>query len=635
MGVEVDSGTSRNCFPQCAIGTALVEAGVPVEVAAALADVTRAGRRGPGGSHDRPDLERRTSDGVLGVIESRDAVTSWLDSVAVDATRALVTQVSEDIRPAPLDEMTKGQRDAWRSDTRMEVAGEIEAATGTGVTNAHKLVAVAAAPDAATGAMLEGLRAGHHPLYRVQIVREATADLPPEIAARVGEKALAARSDGAPPSHQQFRRRLRREVARHASSDVEAARQARAKARRERRVGATNWEDGAGELNVSGSWERVVAALSRVDAIARRFRSAGDDRTLDQLRSDVALDLMLFGDICGGDHQEGSSRNRGGDGTRGGSGERCAEGDMGSRRRDGVGDDALAEYRQLGALPPARVDVIVSLSTLLGIDDGIGEMPGHGFFTAEHVREVALAAGSVWRRLVADPLSGRAVERSIEAYRPDTAMREQVEARDVVCRGPGCTVPATQCDVDHVREYRADDTGGPTSEPNLADLHRRHHNPKTKGFWACKMHGDGILEWRTLIGRRYATAPFDYRQFLEASRPKPEQDVARPRWVERPYDPGSYRVPDEDRSRCILGPGGTESDLRASEPDLRTPGPGELDDLGRSRSRSILEDGLGCLVEDAAGDRSAARLAAPQSRVDWSVHGFGRLIENAAPPPPF
>jgi len=50
--------------------------------------------------------------------------------------------------------------------------------------------------------------------------------------------------------------------------------------------------------------------------------------------------------------------------------------------------------------PPAHVNVVVSLSTLLGLDDAAAEIPGHGFITAAHARQVALTAGSIWRRLV-------------------------------------------------------------------------------------------------------------------------------------------------------------------------------------------------------------------------------------------
>ena len=53
--------------------------------------------------------------------------------------------------------------------------------------------------------------------------------------------------------------------------------------------------DGTGCLTVTGEAGRVAAAMERVEDVARRLRGDGDARTLTQLRSDVALDLLLYG----------------------------------------------------------------------------------------------------------------------------------------------------------------------------------------------------------------------------------------------------------------------------------------------------------------------------------------------------
>ena len=50
---------------------------------------------------------------------------------------------------------------------------------------------------------------------------------------------------------------------------------------------------------MTGEAGRVVAAMERVDDVARRLRGDGDARTLTQLRSDVALDLLLYGWVTG------------------------------------------------------------------------------------------------------------------------------------------------------------------------------------------------------------------------------------------------------------------------------------------------------------------------------------------------
>jgi hypothetical protein len=158
----------------------------------------------------------------------------------------------------------------------------------------------------------------------------------------------------------------------------------------------------------------------------------------------------------------------------------------------------------------ALVQVIVSLPTMLGVDHGVGQIPGWGCVGGQQARELALAAGSIWKRIVTDPLTGRAIEVSAGTYRVPAGMAEQVMARDGTCRGPGCEIPAERTDFDHCQEWEPDDAGGPTAETNLAALHRGHHNLKTGGFWDSDQSPDGTLRWRTATGRTVTTYPYVY-----------------------------------------------------------------------------------------------------------------------------
>ncbi len=192
---------------------------------------------------------------------------------------------------------------------------------------------------------------------------------------------IAPMADGSVRSHRSFVRELRRQVAVHTPDPADA----RAEALRRRCAYGWLEPDGTGRLTVTGEAGRVTAALDRVDGLARGLRSGGDARTLEQLRSDLTLDLLLFG---------------------------WASPDL-------VPEAARATFA--GEAPAARVNLVVALTTMLGLDDQPGEIPGHGFVPAAVARSIATATGSVWRRLVTDPLDGTALELSTTRYRPTRA----------------------------------------------------------------------------------------------------------------------------------------------------------------------------------------------------------------------
>jgi len=238
---------------------------------------------------------------------------------------------------------------------------------------------------------------------------------------------------------------------------------------RARRLSIEPQRAGTALMLIGGDGPRIAAAQGRVDKIARRLRNRGDARTLDQLRADVATDLLMRGWI--------------------------------------PNDPTFAA---LGKPPPAGVQLLVSLPTLLGIDQGVGHIRGWGAVPARHARELALQAGSIWKRVVTDPITGRAIEVTASTYQVPAGMAEQINSRDGTCRAPGCEIPADRCDHDHCHEWKPDDAGGPTAETNLAALHRGHHNLKTAGFWDRDQKPDGSITWTTATGRTVTTYPYVY-----------------------------------------------------------------------------------------------------------------------------
>jgi hypothetical protein len=433
-----------------------------------LALVVSAAR--PGG------LSGFSSEQALQVVEAAQRVKAWADSVSLEATATMVAELESDLADLPPAPATPREWKRFVSSCRSLAAREIQVATGLPITECQRRVWLSACGPERVGPVREGMRLGLVTFARAVALTEATAHMDALVAAGIATRVLRPLTgpDGvplpglAPLSQATFAARLRTQLVLHHGLVGESER-TYAEALKERRLSAEPNPDGTGALLVTGDGARITAAQCRVDRIARRLRKSGDGRTLAQLRADVATDLLL---------------------------------------RGWIPNDRT--FAQLGQAPAAFVNVVVSLSTLLGVDRGVGQIPGWGALSAEQTRRLALAAGSIWTRIVTDPLTGRAIEATAGTYRVPKAMSEQVNARDATCRAPGCEIPAGQGDLDHCVEWKPDGAGGPTAETNLAALHRGHHNLKTAGFWDSDQSVDGTLRWTMATGRTVTTYPYVY-----------------------------------------------------------------------------------------------------------------------------
>jgi hypothetical protein len=258
-----------------------------------------------------------------------------------------------------------------------------------------------------------------------------------------------------------------------------------------------------------------AATAARVDATleaaARSARSAGDPRTLDQLRADGLSDLVL--------HTACTAGATAGDGD--GAAPDAAGGPalVGTTAGPGAGatpglDDRTAcrcsTRTGCGAAPHHRTEirVTVALSTLLGADDDPAHLAGIGALDATTAR--ALAAGGVWRRLVTDPTSGTVLDVGRTTYRPPRALARHVRARDQVCARPGCPATAESCDLDHTIAFHDPPDGqdpGATADHNLGPLCRRDHRLKTDGGFVLRQTARGRYVWTTPGGHQYLDVP--------------------------------------------------------------------------------------------------------------------------------
>lgn len=196
------------------------------------------------------------------------------------------------------------------------------------------------------------------------------------------------------------------------------------------------------------------AALRHVDRIARKVKNNGDERTLDQLRADVALALLRGANPAGG----------GLDGLSGGS-----------------------------------VHLTVPLVTLVDLADYPGDLAGYAPVIADIARQIALRQrDGRWTWTVTH--DGETVATGTTRYRPTQAQKRQARADYPTCVHPGCRMPAINCDLDHRRPRSQ---GGRTHNQNLAPLCRYHHMMRHHTPWEYVRLPDGDHQWTSPLGHAY------------------------------------------------------------------------------------------------------------------------------------
>ncbi|MEV7142312.1 HNH endonuclease signature motif containing protein [Streptomyces tauricus] len=301
------------------------------------------------------------------------------------------------------------------------------------------------------------LRDGEISYQQARTVAEQCAVLAVDAAGRV-EEALVEKMPQQAAG--QTRAAVRRQVHRVDPAGAEARHQQRV---RERKLLSYPQDDGMALFGAVLPAQRAAVMEQVVEAYAVGY---GDDgRTLDQKRADALYDLVV--------ERAGTEAGLGG--------------------------------------ASAVVQVTVPLDVLMGLDDGPGELKGYGPIAASQVREVAFAAGSVWRRLLVQPENGLLVKVDPLTYRPTADTVRHVVARDQYCAFPSCRMPARRCDLDHVRpfDHERPERGGSTTPSNLQPLCRRHHRLKTHhpGWRVTRDPHSGAAVWTAPTGHRYVNRP--------------------------------------------------------------------------------------------------------------------------------
>jgi len=221
-----------------------------------------------------------------------------------------------------------------------------------------------------------------------------------------------------------------------------------------RRVFIDRDADGMSYFGVFGPAEGCERAMANIDTLARELHGIdGETRTLQQLRADVAIDLLA--------------------------------GTLSSSTGAGI-----------------SVSVTIPVMTMLGHSDEPALLEGYGPIDADTARRLAADSPSLVR-ILTHPLTGNIIDVDQLSYRPNSRLDRAVRARDVECTIPGCGRPATRCDLDHTEPWPT----GPTAYANLKAMCRHHHRVKHKTAWKTEQDAAGKTTFVSPTGFRRAADP--------------------------------------------------------------------------------------------------------------------------------
>lgn len=351
---------------------------------------------------------------------------------------------------------------AGAGDERWLAESEVCAALAWAPTTAQNWLGEAEALTRLFPEALQLLADGQVSVEQVRCLAQLTAGLDDRTAQAVQARVLT-RMPG--QSVAVTRQAIRRAIQR---ADPQAAAQRHRYERARRRVELRAEDDGMATLSFYLPADVAQMAMRTLTTLAqsakRTNKNSSDRRTLDQRRADLLPALL----------------NRS-------AGINC-------------GDAA-------SPLVPARVHVVASIETLLGLSHEPGHLEGYGPICPEQTRRIANAHAARWRFLLT-ATDGTLVHVSPRTYTPSAAVKRLTELKHTTCAFPHCQMPADRCDLDHNQPFGK---GGPTTAANLAPLCRKHHLAKTQRDWDLHRTDDTITWTSTRTGRNYTTTTTRYQ----------------------------------------------------------------------------------------------------------------------------
>ncbi|MGH3390763.1 MAG: HNH endonuclease signature motif containing protein [Actinomadura sp.] len=266
-------------------------------------------------------------------------------------------------------------------------------------------------------------------------------------------------------------------------ADPQAFQERRKTAEKGRRLEQYTNPDGTSDLAARDlPTEAADAAYNYVNALAAALKADGDERPIDAIRADVALDLLR--------------------------GRRPAElfatdpdlpDPAPAQTAPGTGDTGRQEAAAITSTVRARLTELHD--QVLGPNRPVE----HWLLIAEAARRIKDALAplkSRWCHLAADTIGD--LVHGHDGYWPPEVMRRLIQARNGTCTFPTCRRNVMKCDLDHTIPYHK---GGPTCPCNIAPLCRGHHMLKQHPDWTLVQLWPGVLLWTSPTGHWYLVGP--------------------------------------------------------------------------------------------------------------------------------
>jgi hypothetical protein len=298
--------------------------------------------------------------------------------------------------------------------------------------------------------VFERLRSGAIDVRRAKTFDHHTCDLPVATARAMVEGLIDQAPELTPGELAAKLRRLRVEV------DPDEAKERHDRALLDRRVILEATPDGTANIHALGlRSDHAVELMNCLHRTALALKGDGDDRTMDQLRADVLVDLPAIASL-----------------------------------------DGAAAARSV-------INLHVDLETLAELRDSSGDLAGYGSVIADISRQITERHGdAIWEYTIEDRRSGMPIDTGTTRRRPSASQARMVRSRDRRCVFPGCRMPASESDIDHTIPWAR---SGRTTTSDLAPLCRRDHCIRHRADWKYTGVPDGDYRWISPLGHVYTT----------------------------------------------------------------------------------------------------------------------------------